>query len=129
MSDNYTEMTPEDVSVSSEKDLRWAHEGLEHNKQRRRHKTWIFYTTLIGCFCMLFCFCCLVLCSERVLGLINASPFAIILITLMGGIPTILLAVVFKGVFHITEKDENVISKKDIETFKEVIMMCKNITQ
>ena len=127
MNDEHIKMLPESLQGTAGQDSKWVDERLEHNKQQRRHKAWIFYTSLFICIAMLSSFCFLVGCSSRALSLIEKSPLAIVLITLMGGIPTILIAVVFKGVFHIPGKDDDVISKKDIETVKEVIMMCKDI--
>lgn len=66
--------------------------------------------------------------SDRVLCLIDKSPFAIVLISLMGGIPAVLLAIIFKGVFHVVGKDDDVISKNDLEACKEIIAVCKSMT-
>lgn len=127
MRDDQIEMLPESLQGMIGKDSRWVDERLAHDKQQRRHKEWIFYTSLLVCIAMFVCFCFLVGCSSRALALIEKSPFAIVLITLMGGIPTLLIAIIFKGVFPVSGKDDDVISKKDIETVKEVIMMCKDM--
>lgn len=136
MNDTLIEMHPSDLGSRTQEsgdnlkgklDTQWVNEHLEHNKQQRRHKTWIFYSLLFICVAMLACFLFLVGFSERTLALLEKSPFAIILVTLMGGIPAILLGVIFKGVFHVQGKDDDFISKKDLETFKELIGMCKDI--
>ena len=87
-------------------DSRWVEESLSHQSQQREHKKCLFCALLWVSFAMLFLFVILIAFCDRTILLLSKTPFAVLPLSLMGLIRTVLLVALAKGVFGHTPKQE-----------------------
>ena len=73
---------------------------------------------------MLFLFVILIAFCDRTILLLSKTPFAVLPLSLMGLIPTVLLAVLAKGVFGHTQKQE-VSSDSTVSTIIKLMELIK----
>ena len=101
-------------------------EMLEHPRQRRFHKRFLFWGALLGSGVLLVLFCAVLLWSDRPQTLLTITPFALIPLSLLRATPVIILIFLFKSVFR-PAANTDILDKKDIETFKDIVSIIKSV--
>lgn len=103
-----------------------ADEMLDHHRQRRIHKRWLFWGTAIiflvmwGFFIYFLVFC------ERLKELLTITPLSLLPVGMLGVIPTIGIIMMFKCVFRPSSK-EKAWGKSDLEAIKEILSVFKSL--
>lgn len=101
-----------------------ANEMLNHHRQRRAHKQFLFWSGLLGAGGIFTIFCCILVFCDRFKELLQITPFALIPISVLGFTPLLILIFLFRCVFR-PSGDSTLIDKKDLEVLKEIAAIFK----
>lgn len=99
---------------------------LEHHRQRRRHKSVLFWGALLVCAALFSLFCYAMLFSDLPLRYLEKSAFSLIPLTLLGAAPLLLLVSLFRCVFRPTGSTD-LLDKKDMEAVKDLAAIIKAV--
>lgn len=99
---------------------------LEHHRQRRRHKSVLFWGALLACAALFSLFCYAMLFSDLPLRYLETSAFSLIPLTLLGAAPLLLLVSLFRCVFR-PSGNTDLLDKKDMEAVKDLAAIIKAV--
>lgn len=101
-------------------------EILEHHRQRRRHKSVLFWGALLVCVALFILFCYAMLFSDLPLRYLEISAFSLIPLTLLGAAPLLLLVSLFRCIFR-PSGNTDLVDKKDMEMVKDLAAIIKAV--
>ena len=101
-------------------------EILEHHRQRRRHKSVLFWGALLVCVALFILFCYAMLFSDLPLRYLERSAFSLIPLTLLGAAPLLLLVSLFRCIFR-PSGHTDLVDKKDMEMVKDLAAIIKAV--
>lgn len=101
-------------------------EILEHHRQRRRHKSVLFWGALLVCAALFILFCYAMLFSNLPSMYLERSAFSLIPLTLLGAAPLLLLISLFRCIFR-PSGNTDLVDKKDMEMVKDLAAIIKAV--